>query len=91
MPKRSERKRRLTDKAKENLRQREEKEAIAKARKKVKKKSTGELDGGIVAGVAPPDEEECPICLGPPVHPVQLECSHKYCFVCAKVLDQIHI
>ena len=28
----------------------------------------------------------CPICLDPPVLPVRLECSHQFCFTCAKGL-----
>merc|ERR1719322_668853 len=33
------------------------------------------------------EEDVCPICLDPPLHPVELECSHKFCFTCAKGLS----
>ena len=31
-------------------------------------------------------EDECPVCLDPPVHGIQLECKHTFCFLCAKGL-----
>ena len=95
---RSERKRRLTDKAKEILRQREAKAAAAPKKAKVKRgrpakavntKNKAKKDASVdtaAPAAADEDEEVCPICLDPPVLPVQLECSHQFCFTCAKGL-----
>jgi len=30
--------------------------------------------------------DECSVCLDPPVHPVQLACTHTFCYLCAKGL-----
>ena len=27
---------------------------------------------------------DCAVCLQPPIHPVQLECDHIFCFLCVK-------
>ena len=35
-----------------------------------------------------PDHEVCSICLEKPVHPVQLECKHEFCYLCAKGLTE---
>jgi len=100
---RSERKRRLTEKAMENIRQREEASKKNKASKKTKakvekaSKSTkakaarkkAEATGEAVAEeAAAEDEDVCPICLDPPVLPVRLECAHVFCFTCAKGLTR---
>ena len=39
-------------------------------------------------GLKREDTLECAICLQPCMHPVQLPCSHVFCFLCAKVSRQ---
>lgn len=34
------------------------------------------------------NEDVCPVCLDPPLHPVSLECNHVFCFLCAKGLTE---
>ena len=91
---RSERKRRLTDKAKEMIRQRQAKAEkaskktrakVEKASKKTKAKAASKKTEA-KGEAAAEDEDVCPICLDPPVLPVRLECAHEFCFTCAKGL-----
>ena len=52
-------------------------------------KNKAKKDSGVetaTPAAADEDEDVCPICLDPPVLPVQLECSHQFCFTCAKGL-----
>ena len=87
---RSERKRRLTHKAMENIRQREAsrktKAKVEKAPKKTKPKAASKETEAKGEAAAAEDEDVCPICLDPPVLPVRLECAHEFCFTCAKGL-----
>ena len=97
----SERKRRLTHKAMENIRQREAsrktkakvekapkktKPKGGKAPKKTKPKAASKETEAEGEAAAAEDEDVCPICLDPPVLPVRLECAHEFCFTCAKGL-----
>ena len=98
---RSERKRRLTHKAMENIRQREAtrktkakvekapkktKPKGGKAAKKTKPKAASKKTEAKGEAAVAEDEDVCPICLDPPVLPVRLECAHVFCFTCAKGL-----
>ena len=100
----SERKRKLSDKAKETIKEKgpERRTRSTKASKrnneaaarddKAEDAAAAVSDGparvedGSLAAEEEEEEDVCPICLDPPLHPVELECSHKFCFTCAKGL-----